>query len=161
MKTRKLLTVGFLTLLVINGLLVFLLMSGSGPHPRGRGPGGPQLIKVISDKLVLAPDQVEQFQELARNHHAAMQKVAEAQQPLILSYFDLLNYEDSIQLQEQILDQLLILEREKLTLTYSHFEALKEQLDPDQRDRFGSILEDITMVLLGREKKNPPPPRDR
>ncbi|MGD1892569.1 MAG: hypothetical protein ACFB15_18510 [Cyclobacteriaceae bacterium] len=161
MTTNSLFRLGFYALVLINAVLIFLLVKGPSP---GRPPipleKGTSLMKTIGEKLNLTSGQMDQYENMAKQHRQVMINLQEEQRPLLRSYFELLKSPIEQDSSDNLLTEILILERRKLTTTYSHFEELKTILTVDQADQFESIVDDILRVLLSGEKKLPPPPRD-
>ena len=137
------------------------MVKGSGTaRPPIPPDNGASLIQIIGDKLNLTKKQMGQFEGMAKQHRKTMTKLQEEQKPLIQSYFELLKSPIKQDSSDKLLNEILTLEKEKLTKTYSHFEELKTILTVDQTDQFDKIVDDILKVLLEGEKKLPPPPRD-
>ncbi|WP_296705680.1 hypothetical protein [Algoriphagus sp.] len=115
----------------------------------------------ISEKLNLDENQRELYFQLALSHRESLARVEKEQKPLLEEYFSSLkNQSDDSMAQDSLLNLIVGLDREKLTLTYSHFSELKKICNPDQTLAFDDIVVEITQVLVGGDKKSPPPPRD-
>ncbi|MEO9871199.1 hypothetical protein [Ekhidna sp.] len=69
-------------------------------------------------------------------------------------YIETLNIHSTASV-EQIRNEILKIESAKLEYTYKHFEELKSILNEQQKSRFGLIIKDITIILIGEEREHP------
>jgi periplasmic protein CpxP/Spy len=158
MKTSSLLKIGLLIMVLINIALILLIVGKPKLPPPGAGR---DFKSTIAKKLQLDEQQQEIYFKSAEKHNQEMASINQAQRPLIRNYFNLLKEENqNLEIRDSLLAEIKEVEQKKLTLTYAHFEELKEICNPDQKVLFEEIMDDIIQVLLGGQKKSPPPPRD-
>jgi hypothetical protein len=158
MKTNTFLKMAVLIMVLINVVLIGFMVARPKMPPRGKPV---DLKNIISEKLNLDEEQQETYFELAKNHGELMAEIEQKQKPLIRDYFSSLKLEvQNSEMQDSLLIQINQLDRDKLTDTYSHFLELKKVCNPEQLLVFEGIMDEIIMVLVGGQKKLPPPPRD-
>ncbi len=153
MKKETLLTIAVIALLLLNfGTLGFLLFRGPA-----HGPGdGPQLDHQIVETLHLDATQDKQFRELKSTHREQMQGYNRAYRSTMENYFALLDQETvAPSLQDSLLTVLSQIQKDRATVTYAHFAALKALCTPEQKKDFESLLPDLLQVIL------PPNPGNR
>ncbi len=159
MKTNTFLKIAVLILFLINLILIGLMVVGRQKKPL-RGNQN-DLKEIIAEKLDLDERQRNTYFELAQTHNKAMSEINRKTKPLIRDYFNSLKMEEPNRaIEDSLLTVLDQLNRDKLTLTYSHFGDLKKICNPEQVLVFEGIMDEIIQVLLGNQKKSPPPPRD-
>ncbi len=147
-------------MLLVNATLIFFMIQKPGMPPHIKGQEG--IRSIISKQLELNPEQETSYFNLAENHRMEMTEIKEKQRSLIKSYFDFLkNENENPENVAAVLEQLRSIEAEKLTATYHHFEDLKALCNPTQQAKFELIIDEIIGVLVGKENKLPPPPRDK
>jgi Spy/CpxP family protein refolding chaperone len=165
MNREKLLTISVVLLLLLNfGTLGFLLFAPK-PHPPQGGPGDRQRPgQVIIEKLRLDEKQEAAFEQLKKDHRAAVEALDKQQEATMKQYFQLLGNAGTTQAQRDSLEKALgNIEMSRASLTYNHFNTVKGLCRPEQLPLFDSILPDIVGVILPAPGKprNPPPPRRR
>ena len=152
--------IGFFILLIINGVLAFVMLN----HPRPPLPGAPEkadLMFKISKELNLSESQEASFFTSAQNHQKGMALIERQQKKLVKEYFEFLKMpvvdEDT---KAEKLKEVALKEAEKIKMTYTHFEELKNLCKDEQKEQFNEIISEVQQVLL-RERRNAPPlPRD-
>lgn len=88
-----------------------------------------------------------------------MMDIEARQQDVLRSYFDgLVNPEDVRDRDKQIAE-LQELERQKVELTYNHFEMVKAMLNESQIPKFEEFSTQALERILGGGKKPPRPPK--
>lgn len=134
-------------LLLLNlGLVVFIIISSYRRMPR----------PIDAQKLLNLNEQQHQaFLKSAEQHQKAMVNINHAQRELIQQCFNHLidnniNKDSSIQGVQE-------LEKQKLELTYLHLEEIKGLLNEQQLPHFGAFIQQITRIVLGKNRKRPPP----
>lgn len=162
MKKRTTYAIGFVIMIILNGVLIFLMLRGPilpPPPPSGPAKGG-DLQGKISKELGLNFEQQETYAALAKEHRFAMDQLEKDQKEVIKSYFNsLIEDEGNTAIMLEKIEQY---ESDKITLTYQHFEQLKALCSEDQKTQFKLIMKDIIAVLVGPEINNrPPPPQGR
>lgn len=138
-------------LLVLNlAILAFFFLY----RPLVGGPGP------THHELKLDPGQDQAFLNLAEAHQAMMQRINQEQKDLLAGYFNTLtrNETDSATMVPQSYTKL---EEEKISGTYKHFLEVKALLRPEQQQNFPSFVGRSLQNILGRERNQPPRPKDR
>ncbi|MEQ9217283.1 MAG: hypothetical protein RLO17_04530 [Cyclobacteriaceae bacterium] len=153
---NKMYRIGFFILLVINiGLVVMFVM-------RPRPPIGQVGIKEeISRELNFTETQKATFDEMAKAHRESMRELDRHEHQLMKSFFGQLSSDRAGDNNDSLLQEIIQLEKEKITVTYTHFEELKALCDEDQRTRFDQVINKIIPVLTNAPEKtmNPGKPR--
>lgn len=162
MRDTAIYKIGFVILIVMNSVLIYLLVQNP-PKPAPRGSDEkPFLATKISKQLDLNPEQEAKYLKLVEKHQIQMVDIEKEQQKLTKRYFKALNDQSpEPEQQASIMEQLKELEERKIKLTYQHFEALKTICTPGQKTGFNEILKEIIQVMTSKEKVSPvPPPRE-
>lgn len=139
-------------LLLLNmGLLVFFLLTKPRPpHP----PPPHQFQAEVIELLELNEQQISTFKKLAEEHGQKLTSINEQQQKRLPSYFNSLITSSNPINNDSILVELQRLEREKIEVTYQHFQDIKSMLNKNQLPHFENLMERfIDRLLL---KKSPP-----
>ncbi|MGB3465409.1 MAG: hypothetical protein WBA74_09065 [Cyclobacteriaceae bacterium] len=159
MTSKKIYQIGFVIIVLINAVLIFLLVSR--PQRPSMNPGERQgsIIEKISNRLELSEDQKAKYQLMAGQHGEQMRKLDSDYRALLKAYFETLD-DKSVASDENIKNELLKIEAEKLQYTYTHFEELKSILSEPQKAHFKLIIRDILIALIGDRNKPRPLPRN-
>ncbi|MEQ9301576.1 MAG: periplasmic heavy metal sensor [Cyclobacteriaceae bacterium] len=163
MSNSKIYKIGFLIMLAVNVTVIGFLVVGR-PLPPGRpgGRGQNDLKAEISDRLGLSSEQRNAYFKLAAKHSEEMRHIERDQKEQAELYLGYLKKESlSEKAMGEILAKLSKLESDKISVTYDHFEELKELCDPSQLAQFDKTIDQVISVLLNKGKNNSPPPRDR
>lgn len=138
-------------------ILAFFLLTK--PRPRHR-PSPKKFQSEVIEIFRLNDQQVAVFRELADEHKQKMNEISEQQATLLLHYFE--NLADSSESvgKDRLLNQYQQSEKEKMEVTYRHFQDIKRLLSKDQLPYFKEFMAEFTERLLHRRKKIPPPPKD-
>jgi len=161
MKINTIYKFGFFLMLAMNGVLIFLLLQKPQNPPKHLpNAHGASLQKKISKKLNLNEAQQAEYQTMAFQHREEMNRIEKEHKTSVKSYFETLKSPEQQNSKETLLNEIWMKEKQKLTLTYTHFEELKSMLNKKQAVHYEAIIDDILKVLLDKEKKMPPPPRD-
>jgi protein CpxP len=159
MKTNTFLKIALLIMFIINVVLIGFMLLGKPKTPLTAREGSVK--EMIANKLNLDEEQREAYFALANQHNKAMMEVNRKARPLVREYFSFLKMEEPNQeIQDSILSSLNQLDRDKVTITYAHFEDVKEICNSDQVVAFEGVMDQLIQQLLGDQKKSPPPPRD-
>jgi hypothetical protein len=137
-------------LIVLNIGLLCAFALGKPKHPEHDGPGPKRRALEI---LKLDKNQLDEFIKLAKQHHEMMMKFDEQQRKLLVPYFSNKNEEESPE-NEDYLEQLLQIEKQKISFTKSHFEEVKSMLKPEQYPNLEQLIHE---VMNENNKKSPPP----
>lgn len=134
-------------------VLAFFLLAK--PHPIHQPPPKnfqAEVIKIFG----LDNQQASVFKELSNGHKQRMKEIDEQQEKLLLPYFGSLTNASKSTDKESLLNQFQQLEREKIEVTYRHFEEIKKLLNKKQLPEFEEFMKNITNKLLSGEKKKSP-----
>ncbi len=134
----------------------FLLTKPRPPHHPAPNDFQLEVIKILD----LNDQQVSTFRRLAKEHNQKMNLINEQQRTLLPPYFESLSDPSKIINEDTILSQFQQLEREKIEVTYQHFQDLKSMLDASQLPYFEQLMGKFINELLLGQKKNSPPPKD-
>lgn len=146
-------------LLFLNiAVLSFFLLTK--PGPRQHPPSNNFQAEVI-EILNLNNQQVFTFRKLGGEHNQKMKSINEQQAKLLPPYFEsLTNLSENID-KNDILNQFQQLEREKIEVTYQHFQHLKSLLNEEQLPLFDEFIQKFIDNILLKKEQNRPPPRPR
>ncbi|TRX49026.1 periplasmic heavy metal sensor [Fulvivirga sp. M361] len=148
---KKIYTIGFFVLLVVNAFLAFLIIKRP-PHPAAPRDAKDR----ISQELNLSEEQKTLFFKMARAHGQQMREIRGEQRAVIKEYFSQLSNKPLGNAKEETLVQILALEEKKLKTTYAHFEELRAICTEDQLARYDEIINEMIYRLLGQNR-----PRNR
>lgn len=142
-----------ISLLLINvGLLVFLFLGAPKDGPLGRRP--------VHEMLDLDAGQNEDFFASARQHEERMKEIKSQQQEVLQKYFLQLTTPEGAN-PGAVPAAYTTLEQDKVGSTYQHLLEVKGLLTPEQETKFPDFVEEVLPQILGRGKRQPPPPRKR
>lgn len=148
--------IGFFALLAINIALMVLFALGPKP-PRPEGGSSQLGIKEeISRELGFTEAQKARFDEMAMNHREAIRSLEGRERDLMKSFFERLATENSNQDKETLLQEIVQLERDKIMVTYNHFEELKGICNEEQLTKFNKVLSRIVPILTNAPGAPPP-----
>ena len=148
--------IGFFVLLVIN--IVLVAVFSFRPRIPMRQGG---IKEEISIELGFTEEQRSIFDGLANNHRESIHALDKEEQELVRSFFSQLSSDQSNENQEIQIREILQLEREKIMVTYHHFEELKALCNEEQLSKFNRVMERIVPVLTntsGRPMQPHKPP---
>lgn len=142
-------------LLFLNiAVLAFFLLTKPKPPHHSPNDFQSEVIEILN----LNSQQKSTFRKLAEAHNQKMKSIIEQQQKLLPPYFESLADSSSNIDKEAILNQFQQMEREKIEVTYQHFQDIKLILDENQLPHFEKLIGRLVDKLLLNNKKNPPPP---
>lgn len=147
--------IGLVSLNVII-LAVFLF-----PKPRlirqpSRGNFQTEVIKLFR----FDRQQASNFKALTVEHKQKMEQINEQQRKLLLPFFGRLTNITASANKDSLLNRFEQLEREKIEVTYHHFEEIKQLLNKSQLIKFEEFMQNATEKILLGVKKKPSPPKD-
>lgn len=146
------------SLLFLNiAVLAFFILTKPKPLPR---PTSKDFQAEVIEILRLNRQQVSTFKALAETHNQKMSSINEQQQKLLPPYFESLTDLSKDIDEDNILNQFQQLEREKIAVTYQHFQEIKSILDEEQLPHFEELIGGLVDRFLLNKKKGPPPPKD-
>ena len=135
---NKLYKIGFFALLVINIGLVALFIFKPKHYMRQRGAR-----EQISQKLAFSDEQEKQFGEMVKIHRQAIREIMKEERTLVRSYFEQLSIATDSEDRELLLQQIMKLKKDKIVLTYDHFEKLKSICNEEQLAKFDEVIADV------------------
>lgn len=138
-------------------VLAFFLLTKPGHQPQ---PPSNNFQSEVIDALDLDTQQASAFRALAEDHNQQMRSISGQQQQLLMPYFESLTSSSPTIDSEGVLNQFQQLEREKIEVTYQHFQEIKSMLTKEQLTGFETFMDTFIHTLLLDKKKNPPPPKD-
>ena len=129
--SKKTLTIGLITMVVINVVLIILLIWQSAGHdPRHRHPSG-MLVK----QLDFSEDQIKQFDQLRSTHFSRVDPKMERIGNLKRALMNAPDSTEARKLTKEIGD----LEGQIDYLTYEHFTRVREMCSPEQKEKMDEI----------------------
>ncbi|MGB1243425.1 MAG: hypothetical protein ACPG49_12935 [Chitinophagales bacterium] len=150
----------FFVMLLLNiGTLLFIASGPHHPPPNHREANQHGFLQRAIDILGLEAEQEKSFKESATKHNTATKALEARQEKAAKGYFHTILEADNV-LEDSLLLQLQQLEKDKIVLTYQHFEDVKALLKPSQQANFSNFLERALQILIINSKNNSPPPKD-
>lgn len=154
--------IGFIVLIVVNiALVTFLMIGGPGgnrpPHP---DKGAASFRNEVGAILDLTKEQQAQFNDLATEHRQQMTDIEAEEKEILRSYFDGLINPEGLEDRDKQMATLQELKRQKVELTYNHFEMVKGMLNESQLPKFKDFTSQAIERILVDNKKPPHPPKD-
>lgn len=155
----KMYRIGFFALLTINiALMVLFVLGPKPPRPEGGGPES-GIKDEISRELGFTEAQKARFDEMAINHREAIRSLEDRERKLIKTFFEQLASTNANGNKEEQLQEILQLERDKIMVTYNHFEELRGICNEEQLTRFDKVMERVVPVLTNSSER--PMQRDK
>lgn len=136
----KIYKIGFFILLIINIAFVSLIVIK-------RPPNRQDMRERLSNRLGFDESQKRIFMAMADEHRAEIDLIDKRESELIKSYFGLILSPDSTKNKELILEEIHSLKREKLLITYEHFDSLKAICSEDQLAEFEEFMNKIVPMI--------------
>lgn len=139
-------------LLVINAaVLSFFLLTK--PHPKGEGPVGNRSLQNEAVQILqLDEEQHKVFLQLAADHIQQLISIEQEEREDLKRYFDQLLQESDDTPHAKLLEQVRLLEGNKVKITYEHFQEIKALLRPDQQENFEHFMKKALRLLLVEER---------
>lgn len=156
MKQALLIKVVMGILLVLNvSLLAFIFTQQQAPRgPRAEGRKGKEPVpELLSRTLSLTPEQKESLKKLGRKHHEGLMDMDRDQGTTMLNYFSMKNKGVADEITEDLLNQILEIEKEKILYTHQHFEDIKSLCTEEQIQKFPEVLEIIFNQMNRRNNR--------
>ncbi len=155
LKFYKIATVSLLTLNIAM-VALYMFLEPKPPHHRS----GNALQSQIVNALHLDDRQEEAFRMFAKQHSDEIDALSHDQQSLLTTYFNVLIEPSEETKKDSLLVQFQELERQKLQVTYQHFEDIRDLLSVEQIPLFKGLMHEIVSRLLRSPNKRPSPPKD-
>lgn len=155
---RETLLLGIVALLVLlNGAILFFFLGRDENHRP------PPHDKIIVETLQFDKAQQAQFDQLKQDHHSRVKAIDDIFDKNMEKYFALLQTDTAnLNLKDSIDSVMAFLEREKIRITYAHFEDLKKLCREDQQEKFNAFLPQLVKFIMrpNPPKKEPPERRN-
>jgi periplasmic protein CpxP/Spy len=149
MSKEKFLVVSVVFLLVLNaGIVAFLFIN--------REPQRPEIFKMVVREVQFDQEQQEKYFALRDEHRASMNQLDESFHSTLNNYLIQLRRDANPVLEDSLANQLANIEKQKATITLSHFRAVRSLCRPDQLADFDRIVPKLTQILLPPQKNHPP-----
>jgi hypothetical protein len=148
-------TIGGLLLLNI-AMIAFFIFTKPKHEPRPPRESidlQAELVRILD----LSSEQKNTFKSLADDHNLTIKSINEGQQRLLPSYFETLTMPSYQVNKDSLLTQYQQLERQKMEVTYQHFQDIKSLLSEKQLPQFKEFMRILTDRITGGENRNPPP----
>lgn len=138
---------GFWLLLILNVLVIlnFLVIMPMFIH--GKKAPRPHTESILD----LDQEQTAKFKEFAKEHHNEIKSLNTDHKAILPSYFASLVEEPSGIDRDSLVANLQHIERQKLEVTYKHFQDIKSILTQEQLDAFPEFVEQSIFRVLGNK----------
>ena len=142
---------GAMVLLNIALVLFFFLTKPDPPRGDGARNFRPKAIEILQ----LDTNQRATFVQLAERHNQQMEALSEQQRARLKPYFGSLV--DAVSDTTALIQEVAQLERDKVEVTYQHFQEVRSILTEEQLPYFEQFVSQaLDILLLNREKPRPP-----
>jgi len=133
--------------LVVLNLIVLAVFLLAESQPRYRQ--SPKNIRSeVIEILRLNDDQIFHFHDLADEHKRRMKDIDRRQARLLLPYFESLADSSGEIDKDSLLNHYQLSEKEKVEVTYQHFQEIKKLLNEDQLSEFNEFMDRVIDGLL-------------
>lgn len=149
MRKEKLLWILIIVLILVNGATIFFMLSGRRPAP------GDKFDRTITEVLQLNQGQIRQFNIMKREHHQEMIRVDREMQSTYEKYFYLLSDTGNILEKDSLETVLGNNQKEKIQITYQHFNELKSICTSEQKEKFKELIPLLMQVIDPKKKPSP------
>ncbi|UZR99358.1 hypothetical protein [Chondrinema litorale] len=144
------------------GLLTFLVINKPQPHRLGNTlhPNERRAFReVAANILQLDEQQKSQFIELTKKHNRQMRAIEMKQKEILKVYFGKLLEKNDTTNANKLIGEVNKLEKEKIEVTYEHFEEVKSILKDNQYIGYEEFVDKALEKLLLETKKKTPHPK--
>jgi len=144
----------FFVMLLLN--ITNLLFIAFGPHhppPNHTRTHPHAFLQQAIQMLGLDAEQEILFKESAQKHSSSTKAIEEQQEKVGQEYFHTL-LETNDEVEDSLVHQLQQLEKDKIVITYEHFEEVKTLLNPNQQANFSKFLDKALQILIIHSDKN-------
>ncbi len=145
-------------LIILNVFLLFTLWRKPSfkPMPHGPREGGPA--EMIIKELHFKPEQISEFEKLKEEHHSGMIKLMEEGKGIRARYFDLLKADKADSILKDSLQILIAGNQQEIEAwTFDHFTKVRAMCDPEQKQKFDEIINEVLKHMNGPRHGGPPP----
>jgi ribosomal protein S17E len=149
MTKERLLTIAVVFLLLLNVIVI-----GSLFTKKQEPVSAPELHKVLVQELNLDEAQQKKFFYLRDQHHEMIEDLDKKFKRTFDAYLELLKTESEITL-DSLENQMGMLEKTKASITWQHFQHVKELCNDEQKKKFDELIPQIANYI-GRERDKRP-----
>ena len=142
-----------LLLLNLTMIAFFFITKPNPPHGKNFTEEAIKILKLDEQQQTV-------FLKSAEKHGQQTGTISNRQSELLKPYFNSLITPNEAADLDSLLNQVQHLEREKIEITYLHFQEVKALLKANQKADFETFMQKIQRIILLGGKKNPPPPKD-
>ncbi len=153
MKQLSVLKWGLGLMLFLNIVLTAFLIMGRPKHRSPHAGGDRLLLEKGIQAIGLNEEQATFFRASAKAHHDSISQILKTQQPVLEAYFNTIENNNQA-LKDSLFLTFQTLESKKLQVTYQHFKALKEQLNPNQIPDFKHFISRVQENFFLEQKNN-------
>ena len=152
--SSKMYKIGFIVLLFINVslIVIFTMRPKHRMHQRG-GERKTEMKSKMIEEMDFNDDQIKKFKELVNKHRSAVQELEQKESILMEMYFNQLNSQVDKERKEIILNEIIQLKREKIDVTFDHFEEVKLLCNEAQIANFELFLKRIVPRLTNSRRR--------
>ncbi|MES3018617.1 MAG: Spy/CpxP family protein refolding chaperone [Bacteroidota bacterium] len=151
MRKERLLWILIMILIAVNAATLFFIVTGPPAE------GGKKFDRTIIRELSLTEEQVAQFEIMKRAHHQEITQLDGEMRSTYEKYFYLLAEPTDSLAKDSLENILSTKQKEKIQITYQHFNDLRKICTPEQREKFKDLVPILMHVIT--PQKNPRPPR--
>ena len=137
-----------LLLFVLNVVSLGLLLRINRPHDRPNRPSA--AAEFLMHELKFSPVQRNYYQQLIKQHRSKMQAIEAERVELRHALFAGIAQNDTA-----ALVGLRQLEGEAELITFQHFQAVRRLGDPEQKQRFDQIIQEVMRKMAPRGRPHP------
>ncbi len=164
MSKIKLLTIAVIGLLVVNiGIIGYLMMKkkptdSNPPMGMERRPPGmrERPKKIIADRLHFDKEQIAQYDDLIKEHQAAIQQLDDSIRIAKNNLYRSLATTSLIG-RDSLVATLGTFQKQIEIIHYEHFAALKKICKPGQLNDFNELTKELARFFAPGKKEGPPP----
>lgn len=151
MRKEKILITVILVLVLLNTTTLVLMWVNRPPVPLHRQNGTPD--KMIFEQLSFDKKQQDQFIIIRDEHRSHFKRLNEEMEKIQKEYFQLLtkeNFNDSLVMQYE--SKLAEIYKEKMEVTFDHFNKLKRICRKDQLEKYNQFITELGKVIAGPKR---------
>lgn len=150
MKREKILTIAVVFLFALNISTLAFICFQHRHHP----PPSIHFEKFIPESLGLNEEQVKAFDELRNVHHTQMMMLDKQNAETLIIYLDLLKTDFVNTTQKDSLEKIIsTIQLERAAITLDHFQKLKAICTAEQKEKFKTIIPELTRVMTDQHNK--------
>ena len=136
-----------LALLNVSLILFFWKGPPSKYSHRDRGRGQARMELFVARKLDFSREQVKEYKRLRKEHFQEVEPAFKEMRRLKRALFDLLGRKHIFVEKQQLLEQIGKTQSAIDSLTFTHFEKLRNICNESQKSRFDEIINEVTYRL--------------